>query len=224
MIEKILDGITWLGQSGFIINTNNKTIAIDPYQAKGCALSDIILITHPHWDHLSLEDIDRFKKPNTIIITESQSAEKVSGDVRIIQIGQEMQIDGIKISAVRAYNLKNDAPHPKKNNWLGFIINIDGVTIYHSGDTDLIPEMENFNIDIALLPVSGTYVMNADKAIEAVFKINPRIAIPMHYDADLSRHWKIFPGVGTNEDATKFIKGVDKVCRPIILDCFTDDY
>ena len=224
MIEKILNGIVWLGQSGFVININNKTITIDPYQAKGCALSDIILITHPHWDHLSIEDIDRFRKPNSIIITESQSAKKISGDVRIIKIGQEIIIDDIKISAVRAYNLNDDAPHSKTNNWLGFIINIDGISIYHSGDTDHIPEMDNFDVDIALLPVSGTYVMNAEQAIEAVFKINPKIAIPMHYDPNLSRHWKIFPGVGTNEDAIKFVKGVGGVCRPIILNCFTKDY
>ena len=224
MIEKILNGIVWLGQSGFIINIINKTITIDPYQAKGCALSDIILITHPHWDHLSIEDIDRFRKPNSIIITESQSAKKISGDVRIIKIGQEMIIDGIKISAVRSYNLNNDAPHPKKNNWLGFIIKIDGVSIYHSGDTDLIPEMDNFSVDIALLPVSGTYVMNAEEAIKAVRKINPKIAIPMHYDPNLSRHWKIFPGVGTKEDAIKFINGIDGICQPIMLNCCPEDY
>ena len=115
MIKKILNGIVWLGQSGFVINTDQKTITIDPYQSKGCALSDIILITHPHWDHLSLEDIDRFRGPKTVIITEVQSAKKLSGDVRVIKSGQEMNIDGIKIRAVRAYNLNNDAPHPKKN-------------------------------------------------------------------------------------------------------------
>ena len=224
MIEKILNGIVWLGQSGFVINTDQKTITIDPYQSKGCALSDIILITHPHWDHLSLEDIDRFRGPKTVIITEAQSAKKLSGDVRVIKPGQEMNIDGIKISAVSAYNINDDSPHLKTNNWLGFIINIVGVCIYHSGDTDLIPEMDNFSVDIALLPVSGTYVMSAEEAIKAVSKINPKIAIPMHYDPNFSRHWKIFPGVGTKEDAIKFINGIDGICQPIMLNCFPEDY
>ena len=164
MIEKILNGIVWLGQSGFIINTTNKTITIDPYQAKGCALSDIILITHPHWDHLSLEDIDRFRKPSTVIITEAQSARKLSGDVQILKPGEEITINDIKISAVCAYNIDNDNPHPKNNNWLGFILDFEGVRIYHSGDTDLIPEMDTLDVDIAILPVSGTYVMNAEEA------------------------------------------------------------
>ena len=89
---------------------------------------------------------------------------------------------------------------------------------------DAVEKAVSIAVDIALLPVSGTYVMNAEQAIEAVFKINPKIAIPMHYDPDLSRHWKIFPGVGTNEDAIKFVKGVGGICRPIILNCFTKDY
>ena len=82
MVDEVIKGLTWLGQSGFVINAGQKTITIDPYQSKACALSDIIIITHPHWDHLSLEDIDRFRGAETVIITEIQSAKKLSGDVR----------------------------------------------------------------------------------------------------------------------------------------------
>lgn len=224
MVNEVIKRLKWLGQSGFIINTSQKTITIDPYQVKGCALSDIILITHPHYDHLSIDDIDRFQKPSTVIITEAQSARKLSGDVQIIKPGEEMTINGIKISAVRAYNINNDYPHHKNYDWLGFIINIDGVRVYHSGDTDVIPDMDTFAVDIALLPVSGTYLMNAEEAIRAVRKIKPKIAIPMHYDPNLTRHWKIFPGVGTKEDAIKFINGLDGICQPIMLDCFPEDY
>jgi len=219
MLKEVIKQLKWIGQSGFIINTSQNTITIDPYQSKCCTLSDIILITHPHFDHLSIEDIDRFRKPSTVIITEAQSARKLSGDVQIIKPGEEITINDIKISAVCAYNIDNDNPHPKNNNWLGFILDFEGVRIYHSGDTDLIPEMDTLDVDIAILPVSGTYVMNAEDAIIAVHKIKPKIAIPMHYNPNLNRQYKIFPGVGIKEDATKFINGINGVCQPIILPC-----
>tara|TARA_B100000315_G_C14510515_1_gene556712 strand:- start:432 stop:1100 length:669 start_codon:yes stop_codon:yes gene_type:complete len=222
MINEVIKGLIWLGQSGFVINAEQKTVTIDPYQSKGYALSDIILITHPHGDHLSLEDIERCRKSKTVIITEAHSAKKLSGDVRIIKPGEEMTIEDIKIKAVVAYNINDDSPHQKKNDWLGFIIDIDGVSIYHSGDTDLIPEMDNFDVDIALLPVSGTYVMNAEEAIKAVKRIKPKIAaVPMHYDPNLTRHWKIFPGVGTKEDA---LNGIDGICQPVLLPCSPEGY
>ena len=133
-------------------------------------------------------------------------------------------MDDVRISAVRAYNINNDSPHPKNHDWLGFILNIDGVRIYHSGDTDVIPEMDTFSVDIAILPVSGTYVMNAAAAVKAVGKIKPKIAIPMHYNPNFTRHWKIFPGVGTKEDAKEFINGLDGICQPVILPCDPEAY
>jgi L-ascorbate metabolism protein UlaG (beta-lactamase superfamily) len=135
-----------------------------------------------------------------------------------------MTIKGIKISAVRAYNIDNDYPHSKDKDWLGFIVNTCGVRIYLSGDTDLTPEMDNIICDIALLPVSGTYVMNAKDAIKAVGKIKPKIAIPMHYDSKKTHHWKIFPGVGTKEDTIKFRDGLDGICQPLLLSCSHEAY
>ena len=216
MVNEVLKGIYWLGQSGFLINTEKKTIVIDPYQSEYSGLSDIILITHPHFDHLSIEDIDKFLKPSTVIITESQSAKKLSGNVQIIKPGDQVFIDNIIISAVRAYNINND-PHPKDNDWLGFILDIDGVIIYHSGDTDVIPEMKTITADIAMLPISGTYLMDVENAVKAVNIIKPKIAIPMHFNPNLSHHYKIFPGVGTKEDAIKFVNAIDNICLPIIL-------
>lgn len=208
--------IKWLGNSGFSINTSYKTIAIDPYQVKDCKLADIILITHPHYDHLSIDDIDKIKKPSTVFITEAKSEKKLSGDVRIVKPGEKITIDGIRIDAVPAYNINKDY-HPRNNDWLGFIVNADGISIYHAGDTDLIPEMDTLSVDIAILPVSGTYLMNADEAIRAATKIKPKIAIPMHYDPNKTRHWKIFPGVGTKEDEIKFKNGLEGICTVAVL-------
>jgi L-ascorbate metabolism protein UlaG (beta-lactamase superfamily) len=207
MLSDVLRSITWLGHDGFAITTEDVRLVIDPYQLADADPADIILITHPHFDHCSSEDIEKVKKPSTIFVTEAESAKKLSGDVRVVKAGDRLSVMGIEIEAVPAYNTDKDF-HPKENGWLGFIITIDGVRVYHAGDTDLIPEMENLSVDIALLPVSGTYVMTAAEAIEAAKKIQPKVAIPMHYDAI----------VGTSEDAAKFKEALEGVCEVVVLE------
>ncbi|MGD8762308.1 MAG: MBL fold metallo-hydrolase [Desulfobacteraceae bacterium] len=192
MIEDILKKINWLGHDGFRIDAD-KTIYIDPYQISDGPEADLILITHEHFDHCSPEDVAKIQHSGSVIVTEKDSAPKLSGDVRVVNVGESLSIDNIQIEAVPAYNTNKDF-HPKSKGWLGFIIDIDGVKVYHAGDTDFIPEMKDFNTDIALLPVSGTYVMTADEAVEAALAIDPKIAIPMHYGAI----------VGGGDDATKF--------------------
>ena len=192
MIEDILKKINWLGHDGFRIE-GSKTIYIDPYQISDGPEADLILITHEHFDHCSPEDVAKIQHSGSVIVTEKDSAPKLSGDVRVVNVGESLSIDNIQIEAVPAYNTNKDF-HPKSKGWLGFIVDIDGVKVYHAGDTDFIPEMNDFNTDIALLPVSGTYVMTADEAVEEALAINPKIAIPMHYGAI----------VGGGSDATKF--------------------
>jgi L-ascorbate metabolism protein UlaG (beta-lactamase superfamily) len=121
-------------------------------------------------------------KKETIIVTEKNSAKKLGGDVRVIEPGETVDVEGVKVTGVPSYNTDKDF-HPRKNSWLGFIVELEGVKIYHAGDTDFIPEMKDLKADIALLPVSGTYVMNADQAVKAALAINPRLAVPMHYGA-----------------------------------------
>lgn len=206
MLTDILENITWLGHDGFMIKADGKTVVIDPYQISGGEPADILLITHEHYDHCSPEDVAKVQKDNTVIVTEPKSAKKLSGDVRTMRPGESIEVAGITIKAVPAYNT-NKKFHPKKNSWLGFIITIGDCTIYHAGDTDLIEEMADLNVDIALLPVSGTYVMTAEEAIEAAKRIKPKVAIPMHYNAL----------VGTTADAETFAKGLEGVCEVKIL-------
>jgi L-ascorbate metabolism protein UlaG (beta-lactamase superfamily) len=191
--QEMAEKVVWLGHDAFRIE-GSKTIYFDPYGLSGGPKADIILISHDHFDHCSAEDVAKIQGKNTVIVTEENSAKKLSGDVRIIKPGDALDLEGVKVTGVPSYNTDKDF-HPRKNSWLGFIVELEGVKIYHAGDTDFIPEMKDFQVDIALIPVSGTYVMNADQAVKAVLAINPRLAIPMHYGAIVgdekdARHFK----------------------------------
>ncbi|NOY68545.1 MAG: MBL fold metallo-hydrolase [Deltaproteobacteria bacterium] len=198
--------ISWLGHDGFRIESGITTY-FDPFQIKTDVKADLILITHEHFDHCSPEDVEKIKGPDTVIITEKDSAKKLAGDISIMEPGDKLTIKNISVEAVRAYNI-DKAFHPRKNNWLGFIVTIDGHRIYHAGDTDLIPEMSDINVDIALLPVSGTYVMTAAQAVEAAKIIMPELAIPMHFGSI----------VGDDEDARYFKEKLEGVVDVILPD------
>ena len=192
-MAQTLENIKWLGHAGFKIK-GEKTVYIDPFKINEKESADIIIVTHEHFDHLSIEDIRKIQTENTIIVTTPDCYSKVSGNVKTISPGKTIVVDGIKIEAVPAYNT-NKHFHPKANGWMGVITTISGKRIYHAGDTDNIPEMASFkSIDVALLPVSGTYVMTAEEAADAANKIMPKVAVPMHYGSV----------VGTKADAEKF--------------------
>ena len=197
MTENLGKKIVWLGHDGFRIDTE-KTIYLDPYQIEGGPEADLILVSHDHFDHCSPEDVAKIQGKKTVIVTEKDSAKKLSGDVRVIKPGDSLTVDGVKIEAVPSYNTDKDF-HPKGNNWLGFVVEIDGVKVYHTGDADFIPEMNDLEVDIAFIPVSGTYVMTSKQAVQAARAINPKVAIPMHYGAI----------VGEGQDALDFKKALE---------------
>ncbi len=195
----MLEAIHWLGHDTVRID-EPLTIYFDPYELSGeHPPADVIFITHEHYDHCSPEDVSKVQKDDTTIVTIAAAAEKLEGDVRIVGPGDKITVKKIEVEAVPAYNInKFRSPgelfHPKEAGHVGFIITLNGQCIYHAGDTDHIPEMANLQekaIDIAFLPVSGTYVMNADEAVEAAKEIQPQIAVPMH----------VGRGIGSLEDA-----------------------
>jgi L-ascorbate metabolism protein UlaG (beta-lactamase superfamily) len=205
MISEILSKINWLGHDAFRFD-GDKVIYIDPFGISGGVKGDLILITHDHFDHCSPEDVAKIQHEKSVIVTEKDSARKLHGDIRVIRPGDTLDHESIRVEGVPAYN--SDKPfHPRKNGWLGFVLEIQGTRIYHAGDSDFIPEMKNLHVDIALLPVSGTYVMTAEQAIQAALAIRPEVAIPMHYGAI----------VGGEEDALKFKKGLEGKIEVVIL-------
>jgi L-ascorbate metabolism protein UlaG (beta-lactamase superfamily) len=205
MVKEVAKKLAWLGHDGFRIDAG-KTIYFDPYQISGGPKADLILISHDHFDHCSPGDVAKIRKPDTVILTERVAAEKFTGDVRIVKPGDSVRVHDVKVEAVASYNVDKDF-HPQKKGWLGFIVEVDGVRVYHAGDTDFIPEMKGFKVDIALLPVSGTYVMTADQAAQAALAIRPKLAIPMHYGAI----------VGDETDAEKFKKALEGKVDVLIL-------
>ena len=177
--------INWLGHSGFKIE-GKRIIYIDPFKIQENEKADIILITHSHYDHCSLEDIEKIVKKDTIVfgpVDIQSKLGKISSEVKfqMLHPGQGVSVKGIIISAFPAYNL-NKTFHPKSNNWLGFLIEINGVRLFHAGDTDAVDELKSLkNIDILMFPIDGAYTMDAKEAAQLCNEIMPKIAIPMHF-------------------------------------------
>mgnify|MGYP001471810728 FL=1 len=180
-VQEMVKQIAWLGHDTFRI-TGSKIVYFDPFQIASGPKADVVLVTHAHYDHCSPEDVARISGDRTVVVTEKDSAAQLSGDVRTVAPGDKVDVEGVRIEAVPAYNIGKQF-HPKANGWLGFVVEIDGVRVYHAGDSDFIAEMNDIRTDIALLPVSGTYVMTADEAVQAALAIGPKIAVPMHYGA-----------------------------------------
>ncbi len=181
----MLDRIRWLGHDSFLFDAERK-VYIDPWQLpKGLPTADLILITHEHGDHCCPDDVKKVQGPHTVLVAPAVAAQKLSGDVRVVEPGDRLHVQGMSVEAVPAYNISKfrqpGVPfHPKEARHVGYIVELEGQRIYHAGDTDAIPEMAGLQVDIALLPVSGTYVMTADEAVEAAKAIQPKVAIPMH--------------------------------------------
>ncbi|MDP2156353.1 MAG: MBL fold metallo-hydrolase [Nitrospirota bacterium] len=204
MVKKI----HWLGHDTFKI-TGEKVIYTDPFKIKTADIADIILITHEHHDHCSPDDIKKLQGPNTVIVTTADCAAKHKGNIKIVKPGDSIDVFGIRIEVVPAYNT-NKQFHTKDRGWVGYIFTVSGERIYLAGDTDYIPEMKTFSADIALLPVSGTYVMTADEAVQAALDIKPKIAIPMHYGSI----------VGSIDDAKKF---AEKLKGKIVVEILSEE-
>jgi len=201
--------LKWLGHAGFFIETQKgKIIYIDPYNIKdGLPLADMVFITHSHSDHCSLADLRKIAKEGTTIVAPADCQSTITKldipvNIELIEPEQEIELGEIKVSAIPSYNIDKHF-HSKDEGWVGYVIKTNEVIIYHSGDTDIIPEMKKLTgymqkgkEFIALLPVGGRYTMTAEEAAQAASIIKPTLAIPMHWGSV----------IGTENDAKEFVE------------------
>lgn len=176
----MIEGIRWLGHASFRI-TAGKVIYVDPWKVASRALeADLVLVTHGHYDHLSKEDIDRVRASRTVVVIPASCANTFGLEAVTMRPGDRRTVAGVDIQAVPAYNVGKKF-HPRENGWLGYVLHLEKGSVYVAGDTDLIPEMAEIKVDVALLPVGGTYTMTAEEAVEAAVRVGARVAVPMHW-------------------------------------------
>jgi L-ascorbate metabolism protein UlaG (beta-lactamase superfamily) len=199
-----------LGHSSFRIRAG-KVIYIDPFRLKSADKADIILITHSHFDHCSREDIEKIIKPGTEIFIPPDCQSKINHfegvKISLVQPNKAYMSGDVKVETIPAYNLEKRF-HPRANDWVGYVITVNNKRVFHAGDSDFVPEMKSLrNIDIALIPIGGTYTMDVAEAVLATNAIRPKVVIPMHYGAV----------EGTSADTKKFESGVDKSIKVLVV-------
>lgn len=195
--KMLAEKLHWLGHDSFRLD-GPAVVYFDPWKLSGSQpAADLVLVSHEHFDHLSPEDIDKVRGPRTVVVASTAAAAKLPGAL-VARPGEVLQAAGLSIEAVPAYNVsKFRSPgvpfHPPAAGHVGYIVTVEGVRLYFAGDTDHIPEMSTIRCDVALLPVSGTYVMTVEEAADAARTIRPAIVVPMHYGS----------GIGTAGDGER---------------------
>lgn len=222
-----MEDIKWFGHASFQFTDQkgNKIYYVDPFdlpagkaslKVSELELADLIFITHAHYDHCSFKDVKKILKESSTLIAppDCLAMMDVPNQKNPVEPNKNYEIKGFKFWTFPAYNT-NKSFHPKENNWVGYFFNINDKKIYHAGDTDFIPEMnglKKWNIDIALLPIGGTYTMNVDEAIQAANAIAAKITIPMHYKSLL--------GESSKDAEEKFKAGVTNSKVVILSEVF----
>ena len=167
-----------------------------------------VLITHAHYDHFSPEDLAKVANERTELVAPASMAREVEGlsvpltAAHLMQPGEVLELPGMTVEAVPAYNTDPERLHlhPQANRWLGYVVTLDGVRYYDAGDTDQNADNEQVRADVALVPIGGTYTMDAAQAAAFVNTLKPQIAVPMHYGSI----------VGSMSDADAFAAAVNE--------------
>ena len=175
----MIDNIKWLGHGSFFIQ-GPPYIYLDPWRVVRTTFdANIILVSHDHYDHCSIADIEKLRGKETVIIGNERVAEKIESTT-IIRPWQSMTFDRISIKAIPAY-APDGVQHQEIHGGLGFIISMNYFDIYYAGDTKLIPEMERISPDIVILPIDNRDTLSVQEAVEVVELLSPRWVIPSNW-------------------------------------------
>lgn len=213
MKKFVSENVKWISQGGLRMNLGECVLYTDPFDVEEeCHDADYILISHSHYDHYSIEDINKVIKKDTIFVfplsMQSESENFSNYGVHLMSAFETMDFINIKIKAVPAYNIDKIQCHPKENNWLGYIINYGGYSLYYTSDTELIPEMKDITADVIFVPLGQTYTMNCvEDALKAVEYTKAKVAVPIHYGKY----------EGSVDDANKFVKMLENKVDALIL-------
>ncbi|NMC72178.1 MAG: MBL fold metallo-hydrolase [Myxococcales bacterium] len=200
--EALVRNVRWLGHASIVVR-GSKTVYVDPWEVSAADPADVILVTHDHFDHLSLPDVERLSRPDTSVVGPAMCRKALGKRLTAIEPGGAVTVSGVPVEAVRAYNPKKQF-HPKDYGGVGYVFTVDGVRYYHCGDTDRIPEMEAVRADVVFVPVGGKYTMDAEEAAEVPSLVGAKLAVPLHFG-------KI---VGDVADAKKFAR----LCKiPVVV-------
>ena len=178
----MLEGFTWFRQSAYRYQDDGLVLYIDPWEAEGPEAAEIV-ITHAHADHYQPDEIERLRGDGTQLVAPHDIARELSGEVTPVAPGDSVEVAGVRIQAVPAYNTAEERleAHPKANNWVGYVLTLGDRTYYHAGDTDHVPELDSVRANVSFLPIGGTYTMEAEEAGGLARAIGPDLAVPMHY-------------------------------------------
>lgn len=195
----LLDGVTWYRGSSVRIRRTGVELYVDPLGLTEDGTADFVLLTHPHYDNFSEDDIDRVRTPDTVIVAPASMKKQLEEADHFMRPGDMVSLDGVDILAVPAYNTEKKF-HPQESAWLGYVFTLGPVTYYHAGDTDLLSSMEDIRCDVAFLPCDGRYTMGPEEAARAGQACGARVVVPVHWgdagspEDDANRLAELFEG------------------------------